>query len=437
MKSVLLYQKWFFIILILFIGTFHLSSTTKINPITGIDTIPINNMLAVLKVHRRPWNTPGFASFKYSFKVLTSSEFNAQKPIDALPFDCGFVSANDTINVSAPTTTAQLAVFKDINKAAVYYLCQAYMYFYYQTSGLPLLLKVGFPAYESMLDPTDSEIKTAVNAYGGTFSSFDLLNNPTTFVTNNGWSIAYAFGEFMSAYKNWGYPQIINVTAGSFDAASGWFMTDNLKGLLDDFNRYINARFLETNETLRIKLIQETDHFRIYTRQHEANVNFPYLPNSLENAYTEFCTNYDTKAYGKLSVYTLSGCADAAIEAISCDPNSTVLGGTAWSSGIHFACYPTVDQLKDVNSMGRHELAHAFQGFMPIGEGTQWLGEGFAFFSDAGPFNADFSTCILKLGDANFLSVLTPLTISVRYNLNSALKLPFSDVVCAVISYRI
>ena len=48
--------------------------------------------------------------------------------------------------------------------------------------------------------------------------------------------------------------------------------------------------------------------------------------------------------------------------------------------------------------MGRHELAHAFQGFMPIGEGTQWLGEGFAFFSDAGPFNADFSNMNMESG---------------------------------------
>lgn len=397
MKSILFYSKKVFIIIILIIVTTQLYSTTKINSNAGIDTIPINNMINVLKVHGKPWNTPDFSMFKYSFNVLTSGEYSTQKPSDALPFDCGFVSANGTINVSAPTTAAQLAVFKDINKAAVYYLCQAYMYYFYQTSGLPLLLKVGFPAYESMLDPTDAMIKTAVNAYGGTFPSFDVLNNHTTFVANNGWTIAYVFGEFMNAYKNWGYP-MIKVTANSFDAYPGWFNTNNLQGLLDDFNRYLYARFLEPNENFRIKLIQETEHFRIYTRQHEVDVNFPYLPNSLENAYQEFSTNYDTKAYGKLSVYTLSGCSDAVIEGIACDPNSTVLGGTAWPSGIHFGCYASVDQLKDLNSMGRHELAHAFQGFMPMGDGTQWLGEGFAFFSDAGPFNADYSNMGLGTG---------------------------------------
>ncbi|MEA4852566.1 MAG: LamG-like jellyroll fold domain-containing protein [Paludibacter sp.] len=398
MKSILIYRKRIFILFMLIIGISRLYSATKINPVAGIDTIPIHNMINVLRVTNKAWNTPDFSTFNYAFNVLTSGEYSTQKPFDALPFDCGFVSANGTINISAPTTAAQLAVFKDINKAAVYYLCQAYMYYFYQTSGLPLLLKVGFPAYESSLDPSDAVIKTAVNAYGGTFPSFDVLNNPTTFVANNGWTIAYAFGEFMNAYKNWGYPMIINVTANSFDAYPGWFNTDNLKGLLDDFNRYAYARFLETNETLRIKLIQETEHFRIYTRQHEVDVNFPYLPNSLENAYQEFSTNYDTKAYGKLSVYTLSGCSDAVIEGIACDPNSTVLGGTAWPSGIHFGCYASVDQLKDVNSMGRHELAHAFQGFMPMGDGTQWLGEGFAFFSDAGPFNADYSNMGLGTG---------------------------------------
>ena len=203
MKTILSYKKEFFLIIILIIGVSQLYSTTKINPVAGIDTIPIHNMINVLRVTNKAWNTPDFSTFNYAFNVLTSGEYSTQKPFDALPFDCGFVSANGTINISAPTTAAQLAVFKDINKAAVYYLCQAYMYYFYQTSGLPLLLKVGFPAYESSLDPSDAVIKTAVNTYSGTFASFDVLNNPTTFVANNGWTIAYAFGEFMNVYKNW------------------------------------------------------------------------------------------------------------------------------------------------------------------------------------------------------------------------------------------
>lgn len=398
MKSVLFHHKRFFLIFILILLSVRGFSLVNSNVTMDLDMIPINNMINVLKVHGKSWNTPDFSTFKYSFKVLTEAEFDAQKPVDTLPFDCGFVTSDGTIHVSAPTTTAQLAIFKDINKAAVYYLCQSYMYYYYQTTGLPLLLKIGFAAYESRIDPTDAVIKAAVNAYGGTFSSFDVLNNPTTFVANNGFAVAHAFGEFMNVYKNWGYPQINSVTASGFGANSWWFNTNSLQGLLDDFNRYLYARFIEPNEVLRIKLMLETEHFRIYTRQFEANINFPYLPNSLENAYSEFSTNYDTKAFGKLSVITLSGCSDAAIEGIPCDPNSTVIGGTAWSSGLHFGCYSSTEQLKDVNSMGRHELAHAFQGFMPIGEITQWLLEGFAFFSDAGPFNTDFSNMGMGVG---------------------------------------
>ncbi|MFW9598267.1 MAG: LamG-like jellyroll fold domain-containing protein, partial [Paludibacter sp.] len=36
--------------------------------------------------------------------------------------------------------------------------------------------------------------------------------------------------------------------------------------------------------------------------------------------------------------------------------------------------------------------------FMPMGSGTQWLLEGFAFFSDAGPFNADYSNMGMGAG---------------------------------------
>ena len=366
--------------------------------VSGLNMTQINNKIKVLKVQGKPWTTPGFSTFKYAFNVLTPTEFNAQKPADALPFDCGFVSADGTVHVSTPTTAAQLAVFKDINKAALYYLCQSYLYYYYQTTGLPLLLKVGFPAYEASLDPTDTDVENAVNSYGGSFANFGLLNNATTFTQNNGWTIAYAFAEFMSAYKNWGFPMIINVTAASFDAAPGWYQTDNLQGLLDDFNRYIQARFLETNESSRIKLMQETEHFRIYTRQREADVNFPFLPNTLENAYSEYSSNYDVKAYGKLTAFTLSDCTDAIIEGISCDPNGTGIGGTAWPTGLHFGCGKTEATKNEVISLSRHELAHAFQGFMPIGEGTQWLGEGFAFFSDGGPFNADFSNLNMGSG---------------------------------------
>ena len=361
------------------------------NAVSGLDMTIINNKINVLKVHSLPYTTPSFSNFKYSFKVLTNAEYNAQKPTDALPFDVGFVAADGTINVSAPTTDEQKAVFKDINKAAVYYLCQSYMYFFYQTKGLPLLFKIGFSAYEAGLDPTDTTIKEAINKYGGSFSSFDLLNDPTTFVANNGWTVAYAFGEFMNVYKNWGYPQVSSISSNAFDAPSWWNNAGSIKGLLDVFNRYLYARFLEPDENLRLKLIQETENFRIYSRQTDANINFPQLPDALEAAYKEYSTNYNVKAYGKLSVFTLSGCADAVIEGVSCDPAISHIGGTAWSSGLHFGCGSDKQIAADAIALSRHELAHAFQGFMPAGETTQWLIEGFAFFSDAGPMQADFS----------------------------------------------
>jgi hypothetical protein len=383
---------------IFFATTFSASRNTSFSPDLGLlvnqnllldgsdlDMTPVNNKINVLKVHSLPYTTPSFSNFKYSFTVLTNTEFNAQKPSDALPFDVGFVAADGTINVSQPTTDAQKAVFKDINKAAVYYLCQSYMYFFYQTKGLPLLFKVGFPAFEAGIDPTDTTIKEAINKYGGTLSSFDLLNNSTTFVTNSGWMVAYAFGEFMNVYKNWGYPLIINVTANSFDAASWWFNTDNLKGLLDDFNRYLYARFLQTDENVRIKMVLETEHFKFYTCPKDYATNFPDFSETVESAYNEYQTNYNIKASEKLTFFTLSGCSDGDIEGISCDPNGRLTGGTAWSSGLHSTCAVSKDQLPQFVHQNRHELAHVFQGLMPQGNVTAWLNEGFPQFCANGP----------------------------------------------------
>lgn len=366
-------------------------ATFQSNAVSGLDMTSINKMIQVLKVNPRTGNTPDFSAFSYAFEVLTAAEYNAQKPTDALPFDCGFVSADGTIHVSAPTTGSQLAVFKDIDKAAVYYLCQAYLYYYYQTTGLPLLLKVGLPAYESRQEPTDAVVKTALNAYGGTLSSFNLLNDPSTFAANNGFAVAHAFGEFMNIFKNWGYPNLLSVTSTGFDAASWWYNTYGLQGLLDDFNRYVQARFLESNEDLRIKKVYESENLRLFTRPIDAAVNFPMLGDSLDAAYKEYSTNYGFKASQKITGLTLGDCTAAWIEGVACDPATLNIGGTAWPSGLQFGCSSKPEKLHDVIHLARHELAHSFEGFMPMGENSQWLLEGFAFFSDAGPLNADFS----------------------------------------------
>jgi len=52
--------------------------------------------------------------------------------------------------------------------------------------------QIGFPLFESGLLPPDSVVRKAINAYGGSFASFDVLNNRTTFVTNNGLAIMVA-----------------------------------------------------------------------------------------------------------------------------------------------------------------------------------------------------------------------------------------------------
>ena len=353
--------------------------------ISELDMTLINNKINVLKVHRLPGTTPSFSNFKYSFKVLTNSEFNTKRPSDALPFDVGFVADDGTINVCPPTTDAQKAVFKDITKAAVYYLCQSYMLYFYQTKTLPLLFKVGFPAYEAGLDPSDGTIKEAINKYGSSISSFDVLNNSTTFTANNGWTVAYAFGEFMNVFKNWGYPEILSVNASGFTVASWWTSAKSNGELLADFNRYISARFLETNEALRIKLFKETAHFKFYTRETDA-INFPSFSDVLETAYTDYTTNFGLKAYEKLTFFTLPECVDAQLDDVICGNRLT--GGTAWSSGLHTTCATDVSQLSSFIHQNRHELAHVMQGLMPQGSVTAWLNEGFPQFCANGPITS-------------------------------------------------
>lgn len=352
------------------------------NAVNGLDMTVINNKINVLKVHSRHLTTPAFSNFKYSFNVLSNTEFNTQKPSDALPFDCGFVAADGTINVSEPTTDAQKAVFKSIDKAAIYYLCQAYIFFYYQTKELPLFFKVGFGAYEAGLDPADATIKTALNNYGGTLNSFEILNNPTTFIANNGWKVAYAFGEFMSVFKNWQYPLIISVNANSFDVVSSWFSTGTVQELLDDFNRYSFARFLESDENLRVKMVLETEHFKFYTRPKDFAINFPDFSNTVESAYSEYTNLLTLKAFEKLTFFTLPADIDASIENT---PVKRFTDGTAWSSGIHSTCATEASQLPMFVRMNRHELAHTMQGLMPSGVLTPWTGEGFAGLMEGGP----------------------------------------------------
>lgn len=355
---------------------------------TGINMTLIQNKINVLKVHILHFTTPAFTNFKYSFKKITEAEYETQKPSNSLPFDVGFVAADGTINVSEPSTISQKEVFADINKAAIYYLCQSYISFFYQTSEMPLLFKVGFPAFEAGLNIPDSTVTTAIKKYGGSFASFDDLNNVTTFNANNGIAVAFAFAEFMNVFKNWGYPEIFSINASGFVVNSSWWSAKSNDDLLADFSRYLNVRFLETNEKLRVKLFKETEHFKFYTRETDG-INFPSFTDVLEPAFNEYTINFNVKAYEKLTFFTLPECIDAQIEGIECGNRLT--SGTAWSSGLHSSCAVTIDQLPYFIGQNRHELGHAFQGLMPQGQVTAWLNEGFAFFCDGAPFNSDFS----------------------------------------------
>lgn len=373
-------------------GSFGLSnsglSQNQVLSVEGsdIDMTLVQNKINVLKVHILHFTTPAFTNFKYSFKKITEAEYEVQKPSDALPFDVGFVATDGTINVSEPTTTAQKETFKDINQAALYYLCQSYLYFFYQTREMPLLFRVGFPAFEAGLNIPGDTVKTAINSYGGTLASFDLLNNSNTFVSNNGLAVAYAFGEFMNIFKNWGYPVIFSINASGFVVNSSWWSAKSNDNLLADFNRYLNARFLETDENLRISSF-ESENFRYYTRAKDKAINFPSFSETVETAYKEYTGLFNVKAYEKLTFFTLPECIDAQIEGIECGNRLT--SGTAWSSGLHSSCAVTIDQLPYFIYQNRHELGHAFQGLMPQGQVTAWLNEGFASFVGSGPITSE------------------------------------------------
>lgn len=355
------------------------------NAVSGLDMTPINNKINVLDSHIRYWFSGQYTKYNYTIKQITPSEYQAQKPADNLSFDAGFVATDGTITISEPATSEQKAVFPDLTKVALYYVCQKYMYDFYNTRNLPLLLKVGFPIFEAGLLPADATIKTAVTNYGGSLTSFDDMNNTTNFIDKKGYLIAGVFGEFMNVFKNWAYQFISPISSTAFNTDPGWFLTNTKAELLADFNRYLAARFLQTDENLRIKVCIETEHFKFYTNQKTANINFPFFSEVSENAYNEYVTNFNVKAYEKISFFTLVLCDDTSIEGLECDSNGRLTGGTAWSSGVHSTSSPTAELLHYFNGQNRHEIAHAFQALMGQGVVTAWLNEGFPSFCAEGP----------------------------------------------------
>lgn len=380
------------------LATVKFKSTATNSQVNELDMTSVNNKIDVLNAHIWYWFSGQYLTANYQFKQLTPAEYQSQKPTDNLAFDAGFVDSNGIINISEPTTSDQKAVFPNLTKVALYYLCQSYIYNFYQTRNLPLMLKVGFGFYEAGLLPADTDIKTIVNVYGGSLTSFDVLNDPVTFVNNKGFVIAGVFGEFMNVYKNWAYQYITQPTINGFNTDSNWFNTGSKQELLADFNRYLYARFLQPVENSRVKICVETDHFKFYTTPDDAAINFPYFSTVTETAYNEYVNNFNLRASEKLTFFTLPGCKDGSIEGLACDPNGRLTGGTAWSSGLHSTSSPSTDLLPSFYHQNRHELAHVFQGLMHQGKVTAWLNEGFPELCTNGPITDEALTTIKQNG---------------------------------------
>ncbi len=344
----------------------------------------IENKVKTLKLHPFAYKKPT-TPFAYEIRVISASDYQAQKPANALPFDAGYLGSNGVIVVSAPNTPEQIAVFKDIDQVALFYLCQSYIRYYYVDSEMPLWFKYGFAAFEAHLQFSDAIIKTALTSYGGTISSFSILNDPNTFVAKNGIALAYMFGEFMSVYHCWHYNYILSTNAQSIEVSSWWWETETLEKLLNQWNRYLNRRIMESNEDLRIKLFKETDHFLFYTRNADA-FNFPTFSDTLEKAYTEYTAKLNVQTYEKLTYFTIPECEAALINDVPC--GNRVTSGTAWSSGLNASCANNVGQLGMFTHQNRHELAHVMQNLIPQGTVTAWMNEGFPeFYSNRGPIS--------------------------------------------------
>ena len=363
------------------------NATFKINDsnTATVDQTLINKKVSALNLHPTKFNLPPFT---VEIETLSSADYETQKPASALSFDAGFVNANGKVFVSAPTTAEQTNLFPDIDQAALYYTCQSFLQYYYQATEMPIWFKTGFAAYESDMRFDDADIKTAYNNYGGTLTSFDVLNNPATFAANNGLAISYMFGEFIGVFKGWGYEEVKEVNASTIIPESDWYNAGTIEDLFEYFmSRYFKARILETNEQERLKLGKETEHFKHYYREAE-DYWLAYFPNILEEAITEYKGLLDFETFEKFSSLTMPICNYVTIGGGEC-VNLRYTSGTAWSSGI-WASSPDTDNSGDIQTFShliRHELAHLVQAQLGARNMTMtaWLNEGFAEFMSRGP----------------------------------------------------
>ncbi|HNX65489.1 MAG TPA: T9SS type A sorting domain-containing protein [Bacteroidales bacterium] len=349
------------------------------------NSVLVENKIKTLLLHRKSMKTPA-TPFTYTITELTPAGYQSSKPAGSMTFDAGYVTPGGNIFISTPETAAQKAIFKNIDQVALFYVCQAFLRYYYQSEEMPIWFSYGFCAYEAHLEISDDAAKNALVAYGGSIGNFSLLNQPASFEANNGIALAYMFGEFISAYHCWDYQEITNVTANTIEVAPWWNGVATIENLLAIWNRYLNKRLTESDSSLRLKLGKVTDHFNFYYRDADS-FNFPMFSDTLETAYTEYTNLLDIQALERLTVFTMPECEGALINGVPCSGRLT--GGTAWSSGINTSCAVSTDQLAAFAPHIRHELAHVMQGLIPQGTVSAWMNEGFPGFYEArGPISA-------------------------------------------------
>jgi len=343
------------------------------------NSVFVENKVKTLMLHRKSMKTPA-TTFTYNITELTPAAYQSSRPAGSMSFDAGYVTAGGNVFISSPETAAQKAVFKNIDQVALFYVCQAFLRYYYQSEEMPIWFYYAFCAYEAHLEISDDAAKNALMAYGGSIDNFSVLNQPLSFEANNGIALAYMFGEFISAYHCWDYQEIINVTASTIEVAPWWNGVNTIENLLAIWNRYLNKRLTESDASLRLKLGKVTDHFMFYYRDADA-FNFPMFSDTLETACTEYTTLLDVQALERLTVFTMPECEGALINGVPCSGRLT--WGTAWSSGINTSCAVSADQLPAFAPHIRHELAHVMEGLIPMGTASAWMNEGFPGFYQA------------------------------------------------------
>lgn len=318
------------------------------------------------------WDQPIYSA---NINTITPAQYEAQKPKDALSFDCGYLDKDGKIFVSEPSTTSQKRIFRNITEAALYYTNQSFLRIYYKTDKMPLWFKIGFAAFEADLNISDTMIKNAYVKYGNTLPTFNELNNKINFDLNDGIALAYSFGESMNVYYGWWkYNHVDKIDSEKIVMEASEISTD---GIYRFWKRYFNSRITESNEQYRIKLQQESEHFKLYYRDAESYC-YPYITYVLDEAYKQYVDTLKVASAKKLNFISIPECDFAKIDSVPCGNRYT--SGTAWTSGLFMSCAKNADDLEMFKHLARHELSHTFQFLLKPNFMPAWLSEGFASF---------------------------------------------------------